>query len=47
MCQQLSKRELLSVVSEQGEHISTYRVTKDKLVCIAEDGFWIWKDRPI
>ena len=41
------KRELLSVVSERGQHISTYRVTKEKLVRIAEDGFWIWKDRPI
>jgi hypothetical protein len=37
----------ISIISEQGQDISTYGVTTNKLRRILKDGFWIWKNRNI
>ena len=42
-----TQKKIISVVSEQGQHISTYSVTPNKLPRIVKDGFWIWKNRNI
>jgi len=42
-----TQKKIISVVSEQGQHISTYSVTPNKLRRIVKDGFWIWKNRNI
>lgn len=42
-----TEKGLISVVNEQGQHISTYGVTKNKLRRIIKDGFWILKNRNI
>lgn len=40
-----SENHYLSVIRDDGTHISSYPVISEKLLKIAQDNFWIWKDR--
>jgi hypothetical protein len=40
-----SKNRYLSVIRNDGTHISSYPVNPEKLLKIAQDRFWVWKDR--
>ena len=35
----------LSIIKDNGQHVSTYTVTQKKLIKIVQDGFWVLKTR--
>ena len=40
-----SDNRYLSIIRDDGTHISSYPVSPEKLLKIVQDGFWVWKDR--
>jgi hypothetical protein len=40
-----SKNRYLSIIRDDGTHISSYPVNPEKLLKITQDRFWVWKDR--
>lgn len=40
-----NQNNLLSLIDEKGQHISTYKISEKKWRRIAKEGFWIWQDR--
>jgi hypothetical protein len=37
-----NQNNLLSLIDEKGQHISTYKISEKKWRHIAKEGFWIW-----
>lgn len=38
-------KHFLNILDKAGNHISSYAVTTNKLICIAEEKFWLWQKR--
>ena len=45
--QMFKNQHIISVIREDGVHISSHTVTDQKLRKIVADGFWVLKDRDI